>query len=78
MAVSAEQQAEVDKQNAMEDNRASNQAAQEAKRAKLETLRMAKEILVENRRTQAAADATDITASAVTALATELNTFVNS
>jgi hypothetical protein len=78
MALSAEQQAEVDKQNAMEDNRASNQAAQEAKRAKLETLRMAKEILVENRRTQAAADATDITASAVTALATELNTFVNS
>ena len=78
MALSAEQQAEVDKQNAMEDNRASNQAAQEAKRAKLETLRMAKEILVENRRTQAAADATDITASAVTALATELDTFVNS
>jgi len=78
MALSAEQQAEVDKQNAMEDNRASNQAAQEAKRAKLETLRMARDILVENRRTQAAADATDITASAVTALATELNTFVNS
>ena len=78
MALSAEQQAEVDKQNAMEDNRASNQAAQEAKRAKLETLRMARDILVENRRTQAAADATDITASAVTALATELDTFVNS
>ena len=78
MALSAEQQAEVDKQNAMEDNRASNQAAQEAKRAKLEMVRMAKDILVENRRTQAAADATDITASAVTALATELNTFVNS
>jgi len=78
MALSAEQQAEVDKQNAIEDNRASNQAAQEAKRTKLETLRMARDILVENRRTQAAADATDITASAVTALATELNTFVNS
>jgi len=41
-------------------------------------LRMARDILVENRRTQAAADATDITASAVTALATELDTFVNS
>ena len=39
---------------------------------------MAKEILVENRRTQAAADATDITASAVTTLAGELDTFVNS
>lgn len=78
MALTAEQQAIVDQQNAIEDNRATNQMAQEAKRAKLDTLRMAKEILVENRRTQAAADATDITASAVTALATELNTFVNS
>lgn len=78
MALTAEQQAIVDQQNAIEDNRATNQMSQEAKRAKLDTLRMAKEILVENRRTQAAADATDITASAVTALATELNTFVNS
>jgi hypothetical protein len=78
MALSAEMQAEVDKQNATEDNRAANQAAADAKRAKLEMVRMAKEILVENRRTQAAADATDITASAVTALATDLTAFVNS
>jgi hypothetical protein len=41
-------------------------------------VRAAKEILVENRRTKAAADATDITASAVTALATDLTAFVNS
>tara|TARA_R110000744_G_scaffold378840_1_gene495592 strand:- start:3027 stop:3263 length:237 start_codon:yes stop_codon:yes gene_type:complete len=78
MSLSPEMQAMVDQQNAIEDNRAANQAAAEAKRAKLDTLRMAKEILVENRRTQAVADATDITASAVTALATDLNTFVNS
>jgi len=78
MALTTEQQAMVDQQNAIEDNRAANQMSQEAKRAKLDILRMAKEILVENRRTQAAADATDITASAVTDLATELNTFVNS
>jgi|TARA_R110000822_G_scaffold27059_3_gene81112 regulator of protease activity HflC (stomatin/prohibitin superfamily) len=78
MALSPEMQATVEQQNATEDNRAANQAAQEAQRAKLETLRMAKEILVENRRTQAAAEATDITASALTALATDLNTFVNS
>ena len=77
MALSPEMQATVEQQNATEDNRAANQAAQEAQRAKLETLRMAKEILVENRRTQAAAEATDITASALTALATDLNTFVN-
>lgn len=78
MALSPEMQAQVDQQNATEDNRAANQAASEAKRAKLEMVRMAKEILVENRRTQAAADATDITASAVTGLATDLTTFVNS
>ena len=78
MALTAEMQAQVDMQSAIEDNRAANQATVEEKRTKLETVRMAKEILVENRRTQAAADATDITASAVTALATDLNTFVNS
>ena len=55
-----------------------NQAASEDKRAKLEMVRMAKEILIENRRTQSAADATDITASAVTTLATTLTAFVTS
>ena len=78
MALTPEMQSQVDMQSAIEDNRAANQATVEAKRTKLEMVRMAKEILVENRRTQAAADATDITASAVTALATDLNTFVNS
>jgi hypothetical protein len=78
MAFTEEQQAQIDIQNATENNRATHQATSEAKRAKLEMVRMAKEILVENRRTQAAADATDITASAVTALATDLTAFVNS
>jgi len=78
MAFTEEQQAQLDIQTATENNRAANQAAADAKRAKLEMVRIAKEILVENRRTQAAADATDITASAVTALATDLTAFVNS
>ena len=78
MALSPELQAQVDMQNAIEDHRATVQAAQEAKRAKLEMIRMAKEVLVENRRTQTVADATDITATAITALATDLTTFVNS
>lgn len=78
MALTAEQQADVDKQAAMEQARVEAQATESAKNRKMDTLRMAKEILVENRRTQAAADATDITASAVTTLATDLNTFVNS
>ncbi len=76
MALTAEQQSQVDISNAIENNRASNLSAQEAKRAKLEMVRMAKDILVENRRTQAAADAVDITASAITALATDLTAFV--
>ena len=78
MALTAEQQAQVEIQTAIEDNRAVNQAASEDKRAKLEMVRMAKEILIENRRTQSAADATDITASAVTTLATTLTAFVTS
>jgi len=78
MALTEEQQAVVDQQSAIEQNRITLQAVETAKSRKMETLRMAKEILVENRRTQAAADATDITASAVTALATDLTAYVNS
>jgi len=78
MALTTEQQAVVDQQNAIEDNRVMHEVAAQQKRTRLDALRMAKEILVENRRTQAAADATDITPSAVIALATELTTFVNS
>ncbi len=78
MALTAEQQADVDIQAAMEQARVAARSTETARSMKMETLRMAKEILVENRRTQAAADAADITASAVTALATDLNTFVNS
>ena len=78
MALTPEMQAQVDMQTAIDDARSANQAVMETKRAKLEMVRMAKDIVVENRRTQAAADATDITASAVTALATELTAFVNS
>jgi hypothetical protein len=78
MALTTEQQAQVDIQTSTEDNRATHQAAADAKRAKLEMVRTAKEILVENRRTQAAAEATDITAGAITAMAAELATYVNS
>jgi galactokinase len=78
MALSAEQQAQVDVSNAIEDNRAANQAAAEAKRAKLEALRIAKEVLVENRRTKTAAEATDIDDADVTNFAAALTTFVNS
>ena len=73
MALTTEQQAQVDMQKAIDEAR----HLSEAKQRRLESLRMAKEILFENRRTQAAANAVEITASAVTALAADLNVFVN-
>jgi len=78
MALTAEQQSQLDFQNAIEDHRAANQATQEAARAKLEAVRMAKEILVENRRTKPAAEASDITAAAITTMADELAGYINS
>lgn len=78
MALSPEMQAQVDQQNAIENNRAANQAASEDKRAKLEALRIAKEVLVENRRTKTAAEAVDIDDAAITNFASVLIQFVNS
>ena len=78
MAFTEEQQAQLDIQIATEDNRAANQAAADAKRAKLEALRIAKEVLVENRRTKTAAEATDIDDADVTNFAAALTAFVNS
>ncbi len=78
MALTEEQTAQVELESAMNTARITSAAATRAEDNKLHLLRMAKEILVENRRTQAAADATDITSSAVTTLAGELNTFVTS
>ena len=74
MALTTEQQAQVDMQKAIDEGRYSS----ENKQRKLETLRMAKEILLENRRTKSAGDAVDITASAVSSLAADLDIFVNS
>ena len=74
MALSAEQQAEVDFNEALR----AGDREQEAKRIKLEALRMAKEIAVENRRTQSAAEATNITAAAIQTIADSLTSYVNS
>ena len=74
MALTAEQQADVDFNEALR----AGDREQEAKRIKLEALRMAKEIAVENRRTQSAAEATDMTAASIQAIADSLTTYVNS
>ena len=86
MALTTEQQAQVDIQTAvenvrhanqiaMENARHENQLASEAKRAKLEAVRLAKEILVENARSLPA-DSREVTAAAVTAFAETLVTYV--
>lgn len=75
MALSAEQQAQVDMSVAIENARHANQlellaqqAAMASKQAKLETLRMAKEVLLENARSKSV-DAADVSAADVTAFA---------
>tara|TARA_R110002050_G_scaffold297933_3_gene460186 strand:- start:1864 stop:2100 length:237 start_codon:yes stop_codon:yes gene_type:complete len=77
MSLTEEQQQQVEQQNAIEGNRASLQASAEAKRIKAEAVKTAKEILMENRRTTAAADVIDITAEEIMALATKLSDHIN-
>jgi hypothetical protein len=87
MAFTAEQQAQVDMAIAIETSRATQQAAAEtvridsqaaadAKRARLEALRMAKELLVENRR-NLPADQRQVTTADITAFADTLVAYVN-
>lgn len=76
MALTIDKQAQVDIQTAVENVRHANQLESEAKRAKLEVVRLAKEILVENARSLPA-DSREVTAAAVTAFATILVNYVN-
>lgn len=76
MAFTAEQQAQLDIQLAVEADRFAKQAALEAKRAKLEALRMAKETLAENNRSKPV-DTREVTAADITAFADTLITYVN-
>jgi hypothetical protein len=76
MALTAEQQAHVDIQLAVENARHANQMAIQAKQAKLEAVRLAKETLIENRRNEPV-DAREVTAADITAYATTLFNYVN-
>ena len=76
MALTPEQQAQVDLHNAMEQPRRDHEMAMEARRAKLEAVRLAKETLIENRRNQPV-DAREVTAADITAYATALVNYVN-
>lgn len=77
MALTPEQQAQVEASDAMENNRHANQMALQAKQAKLDAVRMAKETLLENARSKAV-DSRDVSASDIIAFADVLNTYINS
>ena len=76
MALPEELQNQVDYQTQIENNRAAHMVAAEAKRAKLEALRMAKDIVMENHRVASAG--TVIEATDITAMAATLEAFVGS
>lgn len=76
MALTAEQQSQIDLQNAMDAGRRAHEIAMEQRRARLEMIRLAKETLIENARSKPV-DSRDVTASEVTTFANVLNTYVN-
>jgi hypothetical protein len=77
MALTADQQAQLDIQLGVENVRHANQMALDTKRAKLEAVRIAQHTLIENRRSQPV-DAREVTAADITAYATTLVNYINS
>jgi hypothetical protein len=76
MALTAEQQAQIDFQNATEAARHANQLELEARRAKLEAIRLAKETLIENARSKPV-DSRDVSAADIQAFAQTLVAYIN-
>jgi len=75
MAFTAEQQAQIDVQAAIENIRIAAQVAADARRERLEAVRLAKEVLLENARSKPTDDR-DVTAEDITAFANTLVTYV--
>ena len=71
-----EQQSQVDVQIAIENARHANQLEMQAKQAKLEAIRLAKETLIENARSKPT-DARDVAAADITAFADALVASIN-
>lgn len=72
MALDAQQQFQLD----LENTRNAAQAAMQAKQAKLEAVRLAKETLIENARSKPV-DTREVTAADITAFAAALEAYVN-
>jgi len=76
MALTPEQQAQLDFQTAIDAARFANQKEAEIPRMRLEALRMAKDVLTENARSKPA-DSRDITAEDITSFADTLMAYTN-
>jgi len=76
MALTAEQQAQVDVQVAIQNAQHANQMAAQAKQARLEAVRLSKEILIENARSKSVGER-DVTAADITAFADTLVAYVD-
>jgi hypothetical protein len=77
MVLTADQQAQVDIQMALENARHQQAVQLEAKRAKLEAIRLAKETLLENARSKPV-DGRDVTATDITSFAQTLVSYIDS
>ena len=78
MALTEDQQAQMDAQAAQlaVQTQLAAQAVESAKHRKMEAIRIAQSLLVENRRLKTASDAVDLSASAVTTMAAEILAYV--
>ena len=77
MALTAEQQAQLDTQLALQDSQLAKQSELEARRTRLEAVRLAKEVLIENARSKPV-DARDVSAADIQAFAQTLVAYINS
>jgi len=76
MALTTDQQSQLELSDALEATRHTNQMALQAKQAKLEAVRLAKEVLIENARSKAV-DSRDVAAADITAYAQTLVAYID-
>ena len=76
MALTDDQQAQIDIANAIENTRHTNQLAIQAKQAKLEAVRLAQQTLIENARSKAV-DSRDVAAADITVFAQTLVAYID-
>jgi hypothetical protein len=76
MALTAEQQSNVDLQNALDAERRAHDIVMETCRSKLEAVRLARDTLVENKRNLPVGER-EVTSADILSFATELTTYIN-